>query len=262
METRTTNGKLATMPPGDDGSVNPSHAAAVFATTHWSVVLSARDVFTDQAAVALERLCQTYWSPLYAYVRRCGHDPETARDLTQGFFAQLIEKRRLTHADRDRGRFRTFLLSAMENFLRNEHDRAQALKRGGGCEIISLDRQEAEEHVLHAAPESLTPEKLFEKRWASRLIEMVLDRLRAEFVADGQAALFDRLEPHLWGDATSVPYAQLAEEMNLSLSALKSTTHRLRRRCRELLRAEIAQTVATVADIDAEIRHLLETFSE
>jgi len=198
----------------------------------------------------------------YAYVRRCGHDADSARDLTQGFFAQLIEKRRLTHADRERGRFRTFLLSAMQNFLRNELDRAQALKRGRGREVISLDQQEAEEHVLHAAPEGLTPERLFEKRWASRLIELVLERLRTEFVADGQADLFDRLEPHLWGDATSVPYAQVADEMNLSLSALKSTTHRLRQRCRELLRAEIAHTVATVADIDAELRHLMETFSD
>ena len=235
---------------------------AVFATTHWSMVISAGDVFTDQAAIALERLCQTYWAPLYAYVRRRGHDADSARDLTQGFFAQLIEKRRLTHADRERGRFRTFLLGAMQNFLRNELDRAQALKRGGGLEVISLDQQEAEEHVLHAAAEGLTPERLFEKRWASRLIELVLDRLRTEFVADGQADLFDRLEPHLWGDATSVPYAQLADEMNLSLSALKSTAHRLRQRCRELLRAEIAHTVATVADIDAEIRHLMETFRD
>jgi len=239
-----------------------SQCHAVFATTHWSMVVSAGDVFTEQAAVALERLCQTYWSPLYAYVRRRGHDADSARDLTQGFFAQLIEKRRLTQADRERGRFRTFLLSAMQNFLRNELDRAQALKRGGGLEVISLDQQGAEEQVLHAAAKSLTPERLFEKRWASRLIELVLERLRTEFVADGQADLFDRLEPHLWGDATSVPYAQLADEMNLSLSALKSTAHRLRQRCRELLREEIAHTVATVADIDAEIRHLMETFSD
>jgi RNA polymerase sigma-70 factor (ECF subfamily) len=226
------------------------------------MVLSAGDVFTEQAAIALEGLCQTYWSPLYAYVRRCGHDADGARDLTQSFFAQLIEKRRLAQADRERGRFRTFLLGAMQNFLRNEHDRAQALKRGGGREVISLDQQEAEEHVLHAAAKNLTPERLFEKRWASRLIELVLERLRTEFVADGQADLFDHLEPHLWGDATSVPYAQLADEMNLSLSALKSTTHRLRKRCRELLREEIAHTVATVADIDAEIRHLMETFDD
>src|SRR5437867_440190 len=171
-----------------DSRIPPeSGVQAVFATTHWSVVVGAGDVFSEQAAVALERLCQTYWSPLYAYVRRRGHDADAARDLTQGFFAQLIEKRRLTHADRERGRFRTFLLSAMENFLRNELDRAQALKRGGGLEVISLDQQEAEEHVLHAATQSLTPERLFEKRWASRLIEVVLDRLRTEFVAVGQA---------------------------------------------------------------------------
>jgi RNA polymerase sigma-70 factor (ECF subfamily) len=242
--------------------MSSSKPCGVFNTTHWSVVVSAGHEFTDQAAVALERLCQTYWSPLYAYVRRCGHNADSARDLTQGFFAELIEKRRLTHADRERGRFRTFLLSAMQNFLRNEHDRVQTLKRGGGREIISLDQQEAEEHVLHEASKSLTPERLFEKRWASRLIEVVLERLRAEFVADGQADLFDRLEPHLWGDATSVPYAQLADEMNLSLSALKSTTYRLRQRSRELLREEIAHTVATVADIDAEIRQLMETFSD
>ena len=249
------------MPFSDSERLSSSNQCGVFNTTHWSLVVSAGDVFTDQATAALDQLCQTYWSPLYAYVRRCGHDRESARDLTQGFFAQLIEKRRLTHADRQRGRFRTFLLSSMENFLRNEHDRAQALKRGGGREVISLEEEEAEEHVLNLAAQNLTPQGLFEKRWASRLIEVVMDRLRAEFVVDGQNQLFDRLEPHLWSDSTSVPYAQLAEEMNMSLSALKSTTHRLRQRCRELLRAEIGQTVATVADIDAEIRYLMETFS-
>jgi RNA polymerase sigma factor (sigma-70 family) len=249
------------MPESDRQVLREVASNAVFATTHWSLVASAADVFTDEATIALERLCQAYWSPLYAYVRRCGKDAEAARDLTQGFFAQLIEKRRLSHADRERGRFRTFLLCAMQNFLRNEHDRAQAIKRGGGRDIISLDQQEAEERVLKAVAQNLTPETLFEKRWASRLIEVVMDRLRAEFFANGQNQLFDRLEPHLWGDVTSVPYTQLAEEMNMSLSALKSTAHRVRQRCRELLRAEIGQTVATVADIDAEIRYLMETFS-
>jgi RNA polymerase sigma factor (sigma-70 family) len=234
---------------------------SVFATTHWTMVISAGDQMTEQATVALDRLCRIYWSPLYAYVRRCGNDPESARDLTQGFFTQLIEKRRLIHADRERGRFRTFLLSALENFLRNEHDRGQAVKRGGGREVISLDQMEIEEDVLHGAGQNLTPAKLFERRWASRLIEVVMDRLRAEFTANHERDLFDCLEPHLWGDATSVPYGQLAEQAGMSLSALKSTTHRLRQRCRELVRAEIAQTVATVADIDAEIKYLMETFS-
>jgi len=244
----------------DSEPLPSSKQCGVFHTTHWTLVVHAGDVFTDQAAAALDQLCRMYWPPLYGYVRRRGHDRESARDLTQGFFAQVIEKRRLTHADRERGRFRTFLLSALENFLRNEHDRAQALKRGGGCPVISLDQQEAEENVLHAAGQELTSEMLFEKRWAARLIEIVMERLRAEFVADGRSELFDCLEPHLWGDATSVPYAQFAEQTDMSLTAIKSAAHRLRQRCRELLREEIGQTVATVADIDAEIRHLLEAF--
>ena len=250
------------MPISDSDSTSLSNRSEVFNTTHWSVVVNAGHELTEQAALALERLCQTYWSPLYAYVRRCGHDEDSARDLTQSFFAQLIEKRRLTHADRERGRFRTFMLGAMQNFLHNEHDRLQALKRGGGREVISLDQQESEEYVLRGVSDRLTPERLFEKRWASRLIEVVMERLRTEFIAEGKADLFDRLEPHLWGDATSVPYLQVANDMNMSLSALKSTTHRLRQRAREILREEIANTVAAVADIDAEIRHLMDTFSD
>lgn len=199
--------------------------------------------------------------PLYAYVRRCGRSPEDARDLTQSFFQRLLENNRIAQADPARGRFRTFLLGAMQNFLRNEHEFRQAAKRGGGKEIISLEAQQSEEERLFEIPASEEPpDKLYERRWASRLIEVVLHRLRAEFLISGRTELFDALEPHLWGDPTSIPYTDIARTMNVIVVGIKSTTHRLRRRFREILRSEIAQTVENPSQVDEEVLQLMQNF--
>src|SRR5262245_42803112 len=153
----------------------------VFATTHWSVVLTAGDEFSPQAEAALTRLCHTYWLPVYAFVRKRGHSPEQAQDLTQAFFANFLEKQLVTKANRERGRFRSFLMTSVENFLRNEHDRAQAQKRGGGRRLISLDEQDAEERYLCEPSDESDPAKTFEQRWAATLLNTVLGRLQAEF---------------------------------------------------------------------------------
>ncbi len=234
---------------------------ATFATTHWSVVLAAGDPDTLQSAAALEQLCRAYWYPLYACVRRRGHQPQDAQDLTQGFFASLLAGNYLARADRERGRFRTFLLTAFDNFLHNEHDRTTALKRGGGREFISWDEHVAEGRYAQEPAGGLSPEQLFEKRWAATLLERVLVRLRAEFDQAERRELFDQLKPHLWGEDEAAPYAELGTRFAMTVSALKVTVHRLRRRYRDLLRDEIAQTVADPAEIDGEIQYLIRVVS-
>ena len=216
---------------------------------------------SPDAREALEQLCRAYWYPLYAYVRRRGYNPEDAQDLTQGFFAALLTGKYLVQANRARGRFRTFLLSAFDNFLHNEHDRAIALKRGGGREIVSWEEHVAEGRYAQEPTGGLSPEQIFEKRWAATLLERVLAQLRAEFDQRERLELFDRLKPHLWGEEEATPYAQLATGLAMSVSALKVTMHRLRRRYRDLLRDEIAQTVADPAEIDGEIQYLIRVMS-
>jgi RNA polymerase sigma-70 factor (ECF subfamily) len=233
----------------------------LFATTHWSVVLAAGQGDSPQAIEALERLCRTYWYPLYAYVRRRGYQPQDAQDLTQGFFAALLTGKYLGQANRARGRFRTFLLTAFGNFLHNEHDRATALKRGGGREIVSWEAHTAEGRYAQEPAGGLSPEQIYEKRWAATLLERVLARLRDESIDAARRELFDQLKPHLWGEDEATPYAQLATRFNLTVSAIKVTVHRLRRRYREVLREEIAQTVADPAEIDGEIQYLIRVMS-
>jgi len=233
----------------------------LFATTHWSVVLAAGQGDSPQAIEALERLCRTYWYPLYAYVRRRGYQPQDAQDLTQGFFAALLTGKYLVQANRERGRFRTFLLTAFGNFLHNEHDRATALKRGGGREIVSWEAHTAEGRYAQEPAGGLSPEQIYEKRWAATLLERVLARLRDESIDAARRELFDQLKPHLWGEDEATPYAQLATRFNLTVSAIKVTVHRLRRRYREVLREEIAQTVADAAEIDGEIQYLIRVMS-
>ena len=236
--------------------------APCFGTTHWSIVLAAGRENSDSQVQALEKLCAAYWYPLYAYARRRGYPAEDAKDLTQAFFASFLEKGYLARADRDRGRFRTFLLRSIENFLHTSRERSNAQKRGGGKEIFSLDAADAEGRYLAEPVTEVTPARLFEKRWAATVIERVLHQLEGEFLINGKAELFSQLEPHLWGDANSVPYAQLAAQLKLTVVAIKSTVYRIRTRCRELLRQEIAQTVVTSEEIDQEIQHLLEVMSE
>jgi len=229
-----------------------------FATTHWSVVLSAADSGSAKAAESLETLCRTYWYPLYAYVRSQGYSPEDAQDLTQGFFERFLEKHYLHDVDRQKGKFRSFLLAALKHFLSDEWRHQHRQKRGGGKRFISLDEERPEERYRLEPADWLNPEKIYERRWALTLLEQVLARLEAEFSAAGKARLFVQLQGFLLGEKNAVPYAEVAERLNLSEGAVKVAVHRLRQRYGELFCAEIAQTVASPEEVDEEIRHLLD----
>jgi RNA polymerase sigma factor (sigma-70 family) len=227
----------------------------VFATTHWSVVLTAGRSDVPQARAALEKLCQTYWYPLYAYVRRRGYARADAEDLTQEFFAWLLERNWLGGADQQRGRFRSFLLTSFSRFLANEWDKARTQKRGGG-RIVSLQFDHAEAGCAREPVDHLTPEQNFEWRWALTLLDQVMNRLNAEFTRDGKAKLFEALKPCLLGERTAQPYATLASKLAMTEGSVKVAVHRLRQRYRQLLRDEIANTVEKPEDIDEEMRHL------
>ena len=220
-------------------------------------MLAAGQSSAPNAQAALERLCRTYWFPLYAFARRQGSSPEDAQDVTQDFFSRLIEKNYLAKADPDRGRFRTFLLTSLKNFLINEWKRVGRLKRGGGVEFVSIDKNAAEERYAAEAPDGFDPEAEFEKRWAVTLIEQVLASLRQEFGAADKVRLFDELKGFIWGDKNTSSYAEIAAQLNLSEGTVKVAMHRLRQRFRELLRAEVAHTIARPEDIDGELRHLI-----
>ncbi len=226
-----------------------------FVTTHWSVVVTAGRSDTV-AHDALAKLCQTYWFPLYTYVRRRGHSSEDAQDLTQEFFARLLERNWVADADQQKGRFRSFLLSAMNHFLADEWDKARAQKRGGGVAPLSLQFDTAETRYGVEPADNVTPERSFERRWALTLLEEVLKRLQAEFEQEGKAELFAALNPCLVGERTSQPYAELAGKLGMNEGAVKSAVHRLRQRYRQLLRDAIAQTVATRDEVDEELRQL------
>jgi RNA polymerase sigma factor (sigma-70 family) len=236
--------------------------AGTFATTHWSVVLLAgQEDSSSNAQEALEKLCRAYWYPLYVFVRRQGNSPEDAQDLTQEFFSRLLEKNYIAKADRTRGKFRTFLLQSLKNFLVNEWKRAGRLKRGGGMEFLSIDADEAENRYAAEALDDTNPDAGYETRWAVTLIEQVLTVLRQEFSAGDKARLFEELKGFIWGNQSGASYAEIAARSNLSEGAVKMAVHRLRERFRELLRAEVAQTVARPEDIDDELRHLISVAS-
>lgn len=228
----------------------------MFVTTHWSVVLAAGCSDTTRARDALAGLCQSYWYPLYVYVRRRGHSPEDAKDLTQEFFARLLEKNWVGGADQSKGRFRSFLLSAMNHFLSDEWDKARAQKRGGGIPAVPLQFDTAETRYGVEPSDCTTPERVFERRWALTLLEQVLHRLRAEYEEDGKTDLFAALHPCLVGERTAQPYAELATKLGVNEGTVKSAVHRLRQRYRQLLRDEIANTVAGAEEVDEELRHL------
>jgi len=232
-----------------------------FATTRWSLVLAAGRRSGGHSAEALATLCETYWYPAYAFIRRQGHDADHARDLTQEFFARVLEKNYFGDADPARGRFRAFLLTSIRHFLSNERDREQALKRGGRTPVLSLDVETAEGTYQLEGRDDLTPEKLFDARWATVLLDRSLARLQEEYVAAAKNDLFDSLKGFLTGDSDDVPYADTARALDMSEGAVKVAVHRLRRRFRDALIKEIAETVSDPADIDAEIRHLLQAVS-
>ena len=230
--------------------------AQVFATTHWSVVLAAGASDKPGAREALSRLCQTYWYPLYAYVRRRGHSPQDAEDLTQQFFVELLEHRWLARADQNRGRFRSFLLMALDRFLANQWDKARSRKRGGHVRQVPLVMNDAENRFSREPVDTSTPEQAFEKQWAITVLEQVLAGLRDEYARQNQGALFDALKPTLMGSRTSQPYDQLGAELGMSEGNVQVAVFRLRRRYRQRLVEEIAQTVASPAEVDSEVRHL------
>lgn len=210
----------------------------------------------SKAQAALAYLCQTYWYPLYAFVRRRGHAPEDAKDLTQTFFARLLQCNWVGDADRERGRFRTFLLTAVSRFLSDEWDKLRALKRGGDVAHVPVQLDTAETRYGYEPVDNATPEQCYERRWALTLLDTVLHRLRVEYERDGKGGLFGALSSCLLGNRERQPYAQLAVQLEMNEGPVKVAVHRLRKRYRQLLRAEIAQTMAAPEEVDDELRHL------
>ena len=215
---------------------------------------------SPDALDALEKLCRAYWYPLYAYARRNGSSPHDAQDLTQGFFAQLLEKNYLAQVGREKGRFRSFMLAAFKHFLSDQHDRATAAKRGGNQKIISLD-DDAEDRYGHEPATDLSPEKVFERQWALTLLERALTRLREEFTVKDKAETFEAIKEFLNGEAEAGGYEQAAQQLGIATGTLTVMVHRLRKRYRELVRGEIAQTVQSASEVDEEMRQLLAAMS-
>lgn len=228
-----------------------------FSTTHWSAVLSAGQANSSQASESLEKLCRAYWPPLYSYVRHQGHGPEEAQDLTQAFFAKLLQKNFWARADPQKGRFRSFLLTALRHFLADQRDRGRTAKRGGGLSFISLDEQASEERFIEGLSQNLSGEQQFDRQWAATVLEQARTKLRQECVASGKSALYDRISLVEGQPECAVPQAVIAQELGMSVSAVKSAVLRLRARYGELVRQEVAHTVSSPAEIEAEIRHLL-----
>ena len=227
-----------------------------FETTRWSVVRAAASTQPSQARQALEILCSTYWYPLYAYIRYRGNSAEDAKDLVQEFFVRFLEKDYLKDVDPAKGKFRSFLLASVNHFLSNERDHAKTLKRGGGVTFLPLDFAAAEERHVRGSAQDLSPERLFDRAWALTLLESALARLRREYAESGKGAHFDRLKGALTGE-DRVPYRELGVELGLSEGAVKVAVHRLRRRYRDLLLEEIAQTLTEGESMDEEFQYLL-----
>jgi len=252
---RVTTGTRST--PHSDAQTPPRSAGpAVFVTTHWSVVLSAGNQGSAESEQALETLCRAYWYPLYAYVRRMGKSPQDGEDLTQAFFARLLEKGWIANANQQRGRFRSFLLASLKHFLANEWDKARAQKRGGRMKFVPLEAGTAETRYQREPADTTAPDKEYDRRWALTLLDTVLARLQREYADEGKAGLFEHLKATLGGGRSEVPYARLGERLDMSEGAVKVAVHRLRQRYRAILRDEIGQTVATESDVEDELRHL------
>lgn len=232
-----------------------------FATTHWSTVLAAGRKSSPEAAAALERLCCTYWYPLYLYVRRQGKESYDAQDIVQEFFARLLGQNFLENVRPEKGKFRSFLLGAMNHFLANEWHRSRAEKRGGGRAAVHLDAQSSEERYQLEPVSDLTPEKIYERDWALIVLDQALARLHEEFVAVGKAQVFDQLKVFLEVGAKSGDYVPVGKKLHMAGSAVAVAVHRLRQRYRELVRAEIAHTVTSPADIEDEMQHLFAVLS-
>ena len=248
--------------PSEKPEREPHRDRRWFRTTRWSLVQDAGNSRVAGAEDALAQLCEAYWPAVYAYVRSRGNDSESAKDLVQGFFAQFLEKRFVKGADRDRGKFRTFLLVCVKRYLANEWDRAQAHKRGGGRSPVPLDGPTAESHYRIQPGHDETPEKIFERRWAMALLDRVLARLEAEMERSAGRERFAILKPFLTADAVGTNYREAADELGMSEGAIKVAVHRLRRKYGRLLRDEVAQTVAKPGMVDQEIRFLFQAMGD
>ena len=231
-----------------------------FPTTRWTLVVAAGDPKRKEARAALGSLCENYWYPLYAYLRRRGHSADQAQDLTQDFFMRVLEGRYLDRADPEKGRFRHFILTSLKFFVADEGDRQRTQKRGAGM-LVPLEFSSGEERYQREPGHDETPERIFERRWALSVLDRVVVRLRDEFVQHGRPEHFERLKVFLLG-RSDAPYATLASEMNTSEGALKVAIHRLRKRYRELFRQEIADTVADPAEVESELRFLAAVLSK
>lgn len=256
MSPNASNADSPPTPPSSERGVQ----RASFATTHWSEVLSAQDQDSPRSAEARETLCRAYWYPLYAYARRAGHSAADAEDLTQGFFARLLAKDYLKSAAREKGRFRTFLLMAFKRFMANEWDLQHARKRGGFVPMVAIDQALAESRFAAEPSHHVQPDVLFDRQWAMTLLERTLAQLRDEYVATGRAALFEYLQSCLAKEESGLPYAEIAERLNLTVAAVKMAVHRMRARYREILQAGIAETVSSPEEVEEEIRQLFSAF--
>ena len=245
------------MPPDYD-SPSISLRREAFASTRWSMVLAAGRRSSPESQSALAALCETYWYPLYGYLRRKGYAAHDAADLTQGFFAMLLERNDVAAVRREKGKFRAYLIAALKHYLANERDRRRALKRGGGCKLLSLDFAAAESRFAAEAVDRHTPEDAYARQWALTLLDRVQAMLREEQVSQGRAEPWERLHVYLTGEKAAPPYAQTAEALNMTEGAVKTAVHRLRKRFGELLRKEIAETVGDEAAVDEELRELFE----
>jgi RNA polymerase sigma-70 factor (ECF subfamily) len=255
------NAGKRSMSPSLPNEVAGVPARQWFATTHWSVVLNAADSSAPGAQEALEQLCRTYWYPLYAHVRRQGHSQEDAQDLTQEFFFRFLNKAHLGRADRDRGLFRSFLLTSLKNFLRHEWEKARAEKRGGGRTFLAWEEEGAEGRYQRELTSQLAPDQLFEQRWAMTLLQNALARLQKEYAAAGKSAQFEELKPFLSTEPGEGAYAAVASRLGISTGAVAVAVHRLRQRYGELVREEVAHTVSSPAEVQEELRYLMDLMS-
>jgi RNA polymerase sigma factor (sigma-70 family) len=248
-------------PPGKDDFAASSSSPHWFVTTHWSVVLEAGEPASPGAAQALEKLCRSYWFPLYTYVRRQGYGSHDAQDLTQGFFARLLRTNSLAAVSPEKGKFRTFLLAALRHFLSDERDRNRAEKRGGGQVIISIDEANAEERYQQMPTVDPDPEKCFDRHWALTVLEQANCRLREEYLASGRQEIFKALKVFLSREASPGDYDRIAAGLHMSPNTVGVAVHRLRQRYRECIRLELAQTVANARDLDQEMNYLFSVLS-
>jgi RNA polymerase sigma factor (sigma-70 family) len=246
------------MASGCSGDESRVRTAAQFATTHWSVVVAAGDSASPKAQEALEALCRRYWYPLYAYARRTGHSPEDAQDLTQGFFEHLLKSRLVASADAAKGRFRSFLLQCFRNFMGAEHAKATRQKRGGHQSLLSLDAAGAEARFVGEPADPHRPEQLYERNWALAVLDEALLQVQQEFATSGRERAFEVLRPHLQGEDEDLSYAASARKLATSEAALRVMVYRLRRRYREILNGVVLGTVDSPAEVEDELRHLLQ----